>query len=71
MTAGAAPVVDAHGHIVVPETLTAAVPADWRPAITRDGRGQIVRFRGRTRTSATGEFTDVAVMLGQAAAAGC
>lgn len=63
-------IVDVHCHIIVPEMMTAAVPAAWRPAIGRaDGR-PAVQFRGRSLSSATGEFTDIDVMLGQAAAAG-
>ena len=65
------PVVDTHCHIVVPEMLAATVPDHWRPEIVReqDGR-QVVLFRGRRLTSVIGEFTDVEVMLGQAAEAG-
>jgi aminocarboxymuconate-semialdehyde decarboxylase len=64
-------VVDTHCHIVVPEMLAATVPDHWRPEIVReqDGR-QVVLFRGRRLTSVIGEFTDVEVMLGQAAEAG-
>jgi len=29
-------IVDTHCHIVVPELMTSAVPAGWRPVIRRD-----------------------------------
>jgi hypothetical protein len=62
-------IVDTHCHVVVPEMMTAAVPARWRPVVRRaDGR-PVVEFRGQSLSSVTGEFTDVDVMLGQAAAA--
>ena len=63
-------VVDTHCHIVVPEMLAASVPDDWRPEIVREDGRQVVLFRGRRLTSVIGEFTDVEVMLGQAAAVG-
>ena len=69
-SAAGAPVVDTHCHIVVPEMLASTVPDDWRPAIVREDGRQMVLFRGRRLTSVTGEFTDVQVMLGQAAAVG-
>jgi aminocarboxymuconate-semialdehyde decarboxylase len=50
--------------------LTDAVPEDWRPALTRTDDGWVVSFRGRKLTSITGEFSDVAVMLEESAAAG-
>jgi aminocarboxymuconate-semialdehyde decarboxylase len=63
-------IVDTHCHVVVPEMMTAAVPASWRPVVRRaDGR-PVVEFRGQALSSVTGEFTDIDVMLGQAAAAG-
>jgi aminocarboxymuconate-semialdehyde decarboxylase len=63
-------IIDMHCHIIVPEMMTAAVPDDWRPAVrSLDGR-QVVEFRRQSLSSATGEFTDVDVMLSQAAAAG-
>jgi aminocarboxymuconate-semialdehyde decarboxylase len=64
-------IVDTHCHIVVPEMLTGAVPADWRPALERDDAGRpVVRFRGRSLTSVVREFSDVDAMLAQAAGDG-
>ncbi len=63
-------IVDAHCHVIVPEMTARSVPEAWRPALrTEDGR-RIVRFRGRELTSAVGEFSDVGVMLGDAAGTG-
>ena len=62
-------IVDVHCHIVVPEMMTSAVPSSWRPAVSSDGGRPVVRFRGRSLNSVTGEFTDVDVMLAQAAEA--
>jgi aminocarboxymuconate-semialdehyde decarboxylase len=53
--AGRPLIVDCHCHIVVAEMMTAAVPPRWRPPIP---------------SSAVAEFTDVDVMLEQAAAQG-
>ena len=49
---------------------TTAVPADWRPAISRAGGRQVITFRGRELRSTVAEFTDIDVMLAQAAAGG-
>jgi len=46
------------------------VPPDWRPVISRDGGKYRLAFRGRDIASVVGEFTDVGVMLGQAAGTG-
>ena len=46
------------------------VPPDWRPVIGRDGGAYRLAFRGRDIASVAGEFTDVGVMLGQAAGTG-
>jgi aminocarboxymuconate-semialdehyde decarboxylase len=63
-------IVDAHCHVVVKQMTAPAVPADWRPVTGRvDGR-YTLSFRGTEITSVVGEFTDIATMLGQAAAAG-
>src|SRR5262245_18133406 len=46
------------------------VPGHWRPAVSREnGRYRLV-FRGRESSSVVSEFTDVAVMLTEAGAAG-
>ena len=63
-------IVDAHCHIIVPEMMTGAVPASWRPAVRREDGRQVVDFRGRAIRSVAGEFTDVDVMLAEAAEVG-
>jgi aminocarboxymuconate-semialdehyde decarboxylase len=63
-------ILDSHCHVIPAGMLTEAVPADWRPVLSRAGGRPAVSFRGRTLTSVTGEFTDVSAMLEQAHAAG-
>jgi len=63
-------ILDCHRHIIPAAMLTSAVPAEWRPSLTRrDGRW-LVSFRGRTLTSVTAEFADPAAILTEAEAAG-
>jgi aminocarboxymuconate-semialdehyde decarboxylase len=63
-------ILDCHSHVIPSGMLTAAVPDDWRPELSRaDGRS-VVSFRGRTLNSVAGEFADIGVMLEQAKAAG-
>jgi aminocarboxymuconate-semialdehyde decarboxylase len=63
-------IIDSHCHVIVPEMTARSVPEAWRPSLrTQDGR-RLVGFRGRELTSAVGEFSDVAVMLGDAATTG-
>ena len=47
-----------------------SVPEAWRPSLRTEDGQRIVGFRGRELTSAVGEFSDVAIMLGDAAATG-
>jgi aminocarboxymuconate-semialdehyde decarboxylase len=63
-------IVDTHCHIVVPELMTGAVPPAWRPVLRRDDGRHVVQFRGRSLNSVAGEFSDIDVMLDQAARAG-
>ena len=63
-------IIDSHCHVIVPEMTARSVPEAWRPSLhTKDGH-RLVGFRGRELTSAVGEFSDVAVMLGDAASTG-
>ncbi len=63
-------IIDAHRHVIVPEMTARSVPEAWRPALrTKDGR-RVVGFRGRELTSAVGEFSDVEIMLADAAVTG-
>jgi aminocarboxymuconate-semialdehyde decarboxylase len=65
-------IIDTHCHIIVPEMMTDAVPEAWRPALSRDHDDDqvVVTFRGKQLRAITREFSDVAVMLDQAAAQG-
>jgi aminocarboxymuconate-semialdehyde decarboxylase len=63
-------IVDVHCHVVVEEMTARTVPPDWRPVISRDGGRYRLAFRGRDITSVVDEFTDVGVILGQAAGTG-
>ena len=63
-------IIDTHCHVIVAEMTGGVVPEAWRPAISREnGRYRLV-FRGREINSVMSEFTDVAVMLTEAGAAG-
>ena len=50
--------------------MSSAVPANWRPTVTREDGRPVVGFRGRQIRSVVGEFTDVEAMLADAAQAG-
>lgn len=63
-------IVDVHRHVVVERMLGGGVPGDWRPVARRENGRYLLSFRGRDVTSVTGEFTDIAAMLAEAAAAG-
>jgi aminocarboxymuconate-semialdehyde decarboxylase len=63
-------IIDTHCHVIVDEMTRPGVPAAWRPQVTREDGRYRLGFRGREITSVAGEFTDVAVMLAQAAATG-
>jgi aminocarboxymuconate-semialdehyde decarboxylase len=63
-------IIDAHCHVIAAEMTSSAVPADWRPAVTREDGRQVIGFRGKQIRSAVGEFTDVDAMLAEAAPAG-
>jgi aminocarboxymuconate-semialdehyde decarboxylase len=63
-------ILDCHRHIIPAGMLTPAAPQEWRPVLSyRDGQ-RVVSFRGRTLSSATGEFADPAAMLADASACG-
>ncbi len=63
-------IVDTHCHVIVEEMTAPGVPADWRPSVSRAGGRYRLGFRGREISSVVGEFTDIAVMLAEAEAAG-
>jgi aminocarboxymuconate-semialdehyde decarboxylase len=63
-------ILDCHCHIIPAGMLTDAVPDDWRPALSYEAGRPVVSFQGRRLKSIRGEFSDVDIMLEQAAAAG-
>jgi aminocarboxymuconate-semialdehyde decarboxylase len=63
-------ILDCHCHIIPAGMLTDAVPEQWRPVLRYEDGRRVVSFQGRRLTSVTGEFSDVSVMLEQAATAG-
>jgi aminocarboxymuconate-semialdehyde decarboxylase len=63
-------IVDSHCHIIVAEMTTPAVPERWRPALGHSDGRPVAGFRGKVLRSIVGEFTDVDLMLAQAAAQG-
>jgi aminocarboxymuconate-semialdehyde decarboxylase len=63
-------IIDTHCHVIVAEMTAGPVPEHWRPAVSRENGRYRLGFRGREINSVVAEFTDVAVMLGQAAEAG-
>lgn len=64
-------IVDCHCHVIAAEMTTKAVPERWRSRLRRGADGQqAVGFRGRIISSIVGEFTDVDLMLAQAAGQG-
>jgi aminocarboxymuconate-semialdehyde decarboxylase len=63
-------ILDCHCHVIPAGMLTDAVPEDWRPALSHEAGRRVVSFQGRRLASVTGEFSDVDIMLAEAAAAG-
>jgi aminocarboxymuconate-semialdehyde decarboxylase len=63
-------IIDTHCHVIVAEMTAGRVPEHWRPVVSREHGRYRLRFRGREINSVTGEFTDVAAMLAEAAATG-
>jgi aminocarboxymuconate-semialdehyde decarboxylase len=63
-------IVDCHCHVIPAGMLTRAVPEEWRPVLSRENGRVAVSFQGRRLTSVTAEFTDVGIMLADAAATG-
>jgi aminocarboxymuconate-semialdehyde decarboxylase len=52
--------IDVHAHVIVPELLRDAAPAqEWRPSVRREDERQVVEFEGRSIRSAVHEFVDV------------
>lgn len=64
-------IVDAHAHIIVPEILREAVPAeDWRPRVVWENGKQFVEYGGKRIGSATREFVQPEKILAEMDKAG-
>jgi aminocarboxymuconate-semialdehyde decarboxylase len=63
-------IIDTHCHVIVEEMTAGPVPEHWRPVVSRENGRYQLGFRGRPINSVVAEFTDIAVMLAEAAAAG-
>jgi aminocarboxymuconate-semialdehyde decarboxylase len=64
--------VDVHAHVIVPELLREAAPAEtWRPSVRWDVDGQVVKLGGRSMRSAVHDFVDIDVILTTLASRGC
>lgn len=56
--------IDAHAHVIVPELLRDAAPAQsWRPSVRREDGQQVVELAGRRITSAVHEFVELNQIL--------
>jgi hypothetical protein len=56
--------IDVHAHVIVPELLRDAAPAeDWRPSIRREAGRQVVELAGRSIASAVEEFVELDQIL--------
>lgn len=63
--------VDVHAHIVVPEILRDAGPADgWRPRVAWEDGTQVIEFGGKRILAAVREFVDPERVLAEQAAMG-
>jgi len=63
--------VDVHAHIVVPEILRDAKPADdWRPRVAWEGGTQVIEFGGKRILAAVREFVDPKRVLAEQTAMG-
>jgi aminocarboxymuconate-semialdehyde decarboxylase len=63
-------ILDCHCHVIPAGMLTDAVPEDWRPELSHEAGQRVVSFQGRRLASVTGDFSNVDIMLAEAAAAG-
>ena len=69
--ADATSATDVHTHVIVPELLRQAAPAEtWRPSVRWDGDGQVVELAGRSIRSAPHDFVDLDVILSTLARTG-
>lgn len=56
--------IDAHAHVIVPELLRRAAPAEtWRPAVSREQGHQVIELEGRRIGSAVSEFVELEQIL--------
>jgi aminocarboxymuconate-semialdehyde decarboxylase len=63
-------IVDIHAHVIVPEITREHGDEPWRPAVRRDGEGQVVELEGREIRSAVREFVWIDRILEEAATSG-
>lgn len=64
--------VDVHAHVIVPELLREASPAErWRPSVSWDQEGQLVKLGGRAIRSAVNEFVDLDAIMATLTRRGC
>ena len=60
------PIIDSHAHIIVPQILREAAPAEaWCPRVYRENGQQVVEFGGRQIKSAVREFVDIETILAE------
>jgi aminocarboxymuconate-semialdehyde decarboxylase len=58
-------IVDVHAHIIVPEITRGAGDEPWRPDVRWEDGAQVVGLRGRSISSAVGEFVRIERILEQ------
>jgi len=59
-------IIDTHAHIIVPEILHEANPAEeWRPRVVWDNGKQFIEYNGKRIGSATREFVQVETILSE------
>jgi len=64
-------IIDTHAHIIVPEILRQAAPAEeWRPRVVWENGRQIVEYGGKRIGSAIREFVQVDAILAEMDSAG-
>lgn len=59
-------IIDTHAHIIVPEILRTAAPAEgWRPSVFWENGKQFVEYKGKRIGSARREFVSVETILSE------
>src|SRR5512138_3329198 len=58
------PVIDTHAHIIVPEILREAAPAEeWRPRVVWENSRQFIEYRSKRISSALREIVQIESIL--------